>query len=517
MAKDPCDNRKPSKGTIYVKPTQDYSVFEDSNGKLHVLTERNANAALTAVYGDKFGRQIAGFATTETLNFGIAAIKGRLGAGTGEVIGTIVGKIVLKGGSKTIGDAIAGEEVSLGTLGYNVSKELTKPSNFAPGAEFNAPNSKVQKGLNALYAYKYKVNAANPSFAKQKISLGSTKYGDIKLQGEIGALSPGKHVEKYAVGKVKQLFAKPCPDKEEKHERKQYEGFGEVDYQNLDRLMASGLSESAALAEITKSKTSKESIGLSNIAFKAKESAKELASDVEYNLTPFTYLKHKYEWRNDDEEYRQEMIAFAEDRIKAKYGGKMTPEGKIELRKIIDEYWSAPMMRTRIYGGPAIDPIDTTLTLLAGAEQTVSDAYTVITNLTGVVSDVVGALLIQEADTPSTTVTSKKYNKSRNPTNIYGTTYTGHLYNPDGFYADRSHLGPVGSTYRGTKKQIVKEKKIDKKTTSSNATVKGTAGAAVLKKSSQSGNTTQTLSNISNVAGGFVQTFIKVGFYKWEF
>jgi hypothetical protein len=513
MAKDPCDNRKPSKGTTYVKPTQDYYVFEDSNGKLYVLNERNANAALTAVYGDNYGRQIAGFATTEALNFGISAIKGRAGAGTGEVIGTIVGKIVLKGGSKTIGDAIAGEEVSLGTLGYNVSKELTKPSNFAPGAKFEAPNGKVQEGLNALYAYKYKVNAANPSFAKQKISLGSTKYGDIKLQGEIGALSPGKHVEKYAVGKVKQLFAKPCPDKEEKHERKQYEGFGEVDYQNLDRLMASGLSESAALAEITKSKTSKESIGLSNIAFKAKESAKELASDVENNMTGFTYLKHKYDWREDDEEYRQEMIAFAEDRIKAKYGGKMTPEGKVELDKIIKEYWKAPMKR--YIGGAAIDPIDITLTLLAGAEKTVSDAYTAITNLTGVVSDVVGALLTQEADTPSTTVTSKKYNKSRNPTNIYGTTYTGHLYDPGGFYADRSHLGPVGSTYRGTTKQIVKEKKIDKKTTSSNATVKGAAGAAVMKKSSQSASTTQTLTNTSKAAGGFIQTFVKVGFSKW--
>jgi hypothetical protein len=515
MAGDPKDNRKPIKGKVLVKPNQAYSVFQDSNGKIYVLTERNANAALSAVYGDEYGRQIAGFVTTEALNFGISAISTRAGAGTGEVVGTVLGKIVLKGGSKTIGDAIAGEEVSLGKLGYNVTKELTKPSNFAPGAKFEKPDGKIQEGLNALYAYKYKVASLDPTFAKQKIKIPTSKYGDIKFQGQIGALSPGKHVEKAVVGKVKQLFAKPDENPEEKHERKQIAGFEEVDYENLERLVASGLSESQALAEVTKAKTSREAsvIGL------AKKSAKNLADDVESNMTGFTYLKHKWEWKDDDAEYRQEMIAFAEDRIKYKYGGKMTPEGQKELNAVIAELWSKPMQRYR--GGAAIDPVGLTLSAGAGIEQAISAGYSAIVNLTGIGIDIFNAFTTQETAEP---VNNKVVSKGSRKTNgnYSQTLFTvgsppiinGHKYDPDGFYADRSHLGPVRTTVAGVTKTTATAKRAPAASSGTSASGKAITNNATAKKKAQT-QTTSTELSLSEKVSTFTQLFMKVGFSKF--
>jgi hypothetical protein len=515
MAGDPKNNRKPPKGKVLVKPNQAYSVFQDSNGKIYVLTERNANAALSAVYGDDYGRQIAGFVTTEALNFGISAISTRTGAGTGEVVGTVLGKIVLKGGSKTIGDAIAGEEVSLGKLGYNVTKELTKPSNFAPGAKFEKPGNKIQEGLNALYAYKYKVASLDPSFAKQKIKIPTSKYGDIKFQGQISALSPGKHVEKAVVGKVKQLFAKPDENSEDKHVRKQIDGFEEVDYENLERLVASGLSESQALIVATNAKTTREAsfIGL------AKKTSKNLASDVESNMTGFTYLKHKWEWKDDDAEYRQEMIAFAEDRIKYKYGGKMTPEGQKELNAVIAELWSKPMQRYR--GGAAIDPVGLTLSAGAGIEQAISAGYSAIVNLTGIGIDIFNAFTTQETAEPVNTKVTSKGSKKTNSTYLKNNFITyqgppiinGHKYDPDGFYADRSHLGPVRTTVAGVTKTTAPVKRVDKPKTLS-ASTKTTTNNATAQKKAQT-QTTSTEASLSEKASGFVQLFVKVGFSKF--
>jgi hypothetical protein len=523
MAGDPKNNRKPPKGKVLVKPNQAYSVFQDSNGKLYVLTERNANAALSAVYGDDYGRQIAGFVTTEALNFGISAISTRTGAGTGEVVGTVLGKIVLKGGSKTIGDAIAGEEVSLGKLGYNVTKELTKPSNFAPGAKFEKPSNKVEEALNVAYTYKYGdpdgwwggLQKFDPSIAKQKIKIGTQKYGDFAFKGQIGALSPGKHVEKAVVGKVKQLFAKPDENPEDKHVRKQIDGFEEVDYENLERLVASGLSESEALIVATNAKTTREAsfIGL------AKKTSKNLASDVEYNMTGFTYLKRKWEWKEDDEEYRQEMIAFAEDRIKYKYGGKMTPEGQKELNAVVAELWSKPMQRYK--GGAAIDPVGLALTAGAGIEQAVSAGYSAIVNLTGIGIDIFNAFTTQETAEPVNTKVTSKGSKKTNSTYLKNNFITyqgppiinGHKYDPDGFYADRSHLGPVRTTVAGVTKTTAPVKRVDNPKTSS-ASTKTTTNNATAQKKAQT-QTTSTEASLSEKASGFVQLFVKVGFSKF--
>jgi hypothetical protein len=517
MAGDPKNGRKPIQGKVLTKPNQAYSVFQDSNGKVYVLTERNANAALSAVYGDNYGRQIAGFATTEAINFGISAIKA--GGTTGQTVGLIVGKIVLKGGSKTIGDAIAGEEVSLGKLGYNITKELTKPSNFAPGVKFDAPNNKLQEGLNAMYKYKYKVASLNPSFAKQEINIGKTAFNNgVKFQGEIGALSPGKHIEKAVVGKVKQLFAKPDENPEDKHVRKQIDGFEEVDYENLERLVASGLSESQALIVATNAKTTREAsfIGL------AKKTSKNLASDVEYNMTGFTYLKRKWEWKDDDEEYRQEMIAFAENRIKYKYGGKMTPEGQKELNAVVAELWSKPMQRYR--GGAAIDPVGLALTAGAGIEQAVSAGYSAIVNLTGIGIDIFNAFTTQETAEPvNTKVTSKGYRKEnailiKNNFGTYdlGPLITGHQYRPNGFTADRSHLGPVRTTVGGKTKTTAPAKRVDtsKQVQKNLEKVNATVGNLISRGKTNTQTTTPEAS-LSEKASGFVQLFIKVGFSKF--
>jgi hypothetical protein len=519
MAGDPKNGRKPIKGKVLIKPNQEYSIFEDSNGRIYVLTERNANAALSAVYGDNYGRQIAGFATTETINFGISTLKGRAGAGTGEVLGTIFGKIVLKGGSKTIGDAIAGEEVSLGTFGYNITKELTKPTNYAVKG-FAAPKNSVEEALDAAYRYKYGLTKYDPSIAKQTINIKGTKYGDIKLAGDISALSPGKQIEKVVVGSVKkQLFNKPTENREDNHARKQIDGFEAVDYENLDRLVASGLSESQALAEVTKAKTSRQRLVMGTL----KKSVEDMQYNLDANNTFFTNLKHKYEFRNDDPEYREELFDEAKKTIIAKYGGQYPPEAQAEYLRIVKELWKRPVQREMVYaGGP--DPIEFTLSAGAGIEQTIVAGWSALVNLTGLAVDIVNASTVQPTvESVNTKVTSKGYRKDnamfiKNNFGTYdmGPLITGNQYRPNGFTADRSHLGPVRTTIGGKTKITAPAKRVDaikqaqKNLEKVNATV-----ANLISRGKTNAKTATTEPSLGEKVSAFTQLVLHVGFSKF--
>jgi len=253
------------------KPAGDIMLWQSSDGSLYVLekntTWANYDRALIAEYGEKYGREIAGLVTKEGLNAVISLIKTAPGEGAAAALAITGLKIVAKGISSTLGDAIAGKEIKAGTIGYNIYSEMLKPTNWAPGGKVKG-NGALAGIQNEAYLIKDVITTKDPVFSKWTLPGQKDVPYNLKIKADIGIFSIGKLAEKKVVKYIKKLGHKP--DHKDGGDLEEYDissvsqNWDATDLENFDRFMGQGYSLSESIA-YTNSRTKGLSYDVSNL------------------------------------------------------------------------------------------------------------------------------------------------------------------------------------------------------------------------------------------------------------
>jgi hypothetical protein len=239
------------------KPAGEVMLWQSSDGSLYVL-EKNTNyenwsRALRAEYGEKYAREIAGLVTKESLNAVISLIKTAPGEGAVAALAVTGLKIVAKGISSTLGDAIAGKEVKGGTIAYNIYSEMLKPTNWAPGGKVKG--SGALAGIqNEAYLIKDVITTKDPVFSKWTLPGQQDVPYNLKIKADIGIFSIGKQAEKKVVKYIKKLGHKPSNedggDLVEYDISKVAQNWDATDLENFDRFVGQGYSLGESIAYV---------------------------------------------------------------------------------------------------------------------------------------------------------------------------------------------------------------------------------------------------------------------------
>jgi|LauGreDrversion4_2_1035121.scaffolds.fasta_scaffold23344_3 hypothetical protein len=234
------------------KPAGQVMLWQSSDGSLYIIEKNGAwDRALIAEYGEKWAKEIGGLITKETLNAVISLIKTAPGEGAAAAL-TVTGlKIVAKGISSTLGDAIAGKEITAGTIGYNIYSEMLKPTNWAPGGKVKGTGALA--GIqNEAYLIKDVITTKDPFLSKLPLPGQGRVPKDYKIKADIGIFSIGKQAEKKVVKYIKKLGHKP--DHKDGGDLVEYDissvsqNWDVTDLENFDRFMAQGYSLSESIA-----------------------------------------------------------------------------------------------------------------------------------------------------------------------------------------------------------------------------------------------------------------------------
>ena len=241
--------RQPATPTVVPKkPSGNTVLWQASDGSMYILTENNFDAVLKAEYGEKYKREIAGLLTKETLNAFLSIIKSVPGEGVAANLAITGVKILAKGVVSTIGDAVAGKEITPGSVSYNIYSELFKLSNFAGGGPVGGEGA-IPSALTGAYKYKKFITTKDPGFSKVAIiKFAQTKYSDeLIIKGEIGFFSIGKRAEKAVITYVKKkLGHKPGYSETAGKNIEEYDissiaqNWDGTDLENFDRFIAQG-------------------------------------------------------------------------------------------------------------------------------------------------------------------------------------------------------------------------------------------------------------------------------------
>lgn len=251
---------------IFKKPAGDVMLWQAADGSLYVMNGLlNGNyawdAAFRAEYGENYGRKIAGTFTKESLNFLFSIIKTGTGESAAVAAGLTTVKILAKGISTSLGDAIEGKKLSGSDVAYNIYSELFKISNLAPGAKV-AGTGTLATVQNMAYKYKNFITTADPSFSKKKLLKIDLPTGekDYLIKGDIGFFSIGKRAEKATVTYIKhKLGHKPGHGEhaegnilEEYDISKYAKDWDVVDAENFDRFIKGGFTVDEAVILVSK-------------------------------------------------------------------------------------------------------------------------------------------------------------------------------------------------------------------------------------------------------------------------
>jgi len=245
----------PKEAIIPKRPDTNAVIWQASDGSLYALSNSAGfNEAIKAEYGEKWARKVAGIVSKEALDAVFSVVRTNPTAGVASYFAVAGIKIVAKGTSSNIKDAISGTPIDLKTIGANYGKELLKASNYAPTDPFANPTRDLNLNTaNGLYKYKKFITSNDPGISKIqliKIEKINSKQPDYLIKGDIGGLSIGKTAEGTIINFVAQkLNHKPKDEQYYKIDLGKYaENWDSIDIENFERFVNQGYTIEEAVA-----------------------------------------------------------------------------------------------------------------------------------------------------------------------------------------------------------------------------------------------------------------------------